>query len=570
MADLSHTTPATVRQWQEAGLALAKSLATYLDVCSSLWIRSGQEGVKPQPLAICIDNTLQSLHTTLENQLSRSRAVLVYTKNMIFSPILRLPQEIISKIFVEVVYSSSKAIRDGPEWMGTTLATMFSNLHSLQRVCRSWRYVILDQGLLWSVVPICLDSSKSMKCTKSLALGIERARGNLHFAAIFNTESNPGFLSPLNWNISRFYSVNIQTKGDNSTALMTAALEKFLVPAHSTTLRELSLCDMISSDCDTVPSADEQALNSSHSQSWHSFLELLKQLSVFRAHLTNFPWSQLVFSSQLLELRLSRMAIGYDSTLAAFLMNLAAAPCLQVLQIISVSTFPDIIATTSSNTQMVTLPALRTLNVQNLFFNTLKVVLRTIAPGSHRLILCPSYNAMYIDLPELNTDVVSIEELSMLLKSVPIDTLLVDDQMQDDVPSPDLHVLLRSMPGLKTLHVYHWDLGAGEWPDMKRPRSASSESSGSEFPKLENLHLSSVHIHDEEGLKEVVTSHSIQRMTLGGDNCRRIGPRTFSPPDYFKVDEEIVCWLRSNVPDFRLTDPHMDPPEFESMMWRLW
>ncbi|KAH7332682.1 hypothetical protein B0J17DRAFT_153611 [Rhizoctonia solani] len=204
------------------------------------------------------------------------------------------------------------------------------------------------------------------------------------------------------------------------------------------------------------------------------------------------------FSDRLVELRLQRVIMDHDSTLADFLMRLASSPALRDLKIISVKSFYD----EPEANRRVFLPNLNSLLLEDLPFNTLKVVLCTTSPGTHCLTLFPNQKSkQIIFLGNPKPEAVGIGHLTTLLGSVPVDTLLITGRVNEYgdrwtgderwLSGAELHKLLISMPALKTFKIHTRLFACEEWQAMTRGEN-------SQIPKLENLYFDRAFIKDKE------------------------------------------------------------------------
>ncbi|KAH7322205.1 hypothetical protein B0J17DRAFT_723538 [Rhizoctonia solani] len=90
-------------KWEDAGESLSNALSAYLTSCKFVETFSPKSGSGSQQLATHIDLSLNSLHTKLVDELAQSRVGLARIRNKSLSWAYRLPNEIISEIFVDVV-----------------------------------------------------------------------------------------------------------------------------------------------------------------------------------------------------------------------------------------------------------------------------------------------------------------------------------------------------------------------------------------------------------------------------------------------------------------------------------
>ncbi|KDN34821.1 hypothetical protein RSAG8_12119, partial [Rhizoctonia solani AG-8 WAC10335] len=96
-----------IQQWEEAGASLANVLANYLKLSTFMEntclriTKNNNQG----DLAGRIDKSLETLHVTLYQQLNQTRVTLAKTRNRLTSPVYCLPEEILSEIFLNVVFT---------------------------------------------------------------------------------------------------------------------------------------------------------------------------------------------------------------------------------------------------------------------------------------------------------------------------------------------------------------------------------------------------------------------------------------------------------------------------------
>ncbi|CAE6531791.1 unnamed protein product [Rhizoctonia solani] len=531
------------------------------------------ENMRPVLLAKRIDEALDVSHCLLDHQLVHSRSALAQARNTLLSQACRLPDEVYYEIFINVLYPADKASLS--DSMDPALRKIFSTLYSLMSVCRVWWDVILKRSEFWSLIPLYIGEPSH--CSLAPTLSAQRARGPMHLAAIvYNPSLIRERLDISTIPIHRIRTINISSFDNSVERAISQVLLEFVGHNFSSLeLREISLYQMDNSIDDIwIPNDFDLAIDKD-SPIWGHFLEILKLLSVFRVHGAELRWNQIAFSDRLVELRLQEVILGHDSGLADFLRKLVWSPALRDLKIITVKTFSDELKTD----QRVLLPNLDSLLLEDLSYNTLRTVLCTISPGSHRLTLFPTPTSKQIvSLGNPNPETITIEQLSSILEPVPIDTMLLRgymDQYGDQKPAeerwltgPELHTLLTSMPALKTLKTNTWAYAKEEWQAMTR-------SENERFPKLEHLDFSRAFVRDEEFIKSFVASHPIRRMTLEGLRC--IDADDGVPCyDFMDGEEDIVDWLTDNAAGFVLVAHDLDgkerrePMEFCSYVWRLW
>ncbi|KDN42271.1 hypothetical protein RSAG8_06938, partial [Rhizoctonia solani AG-8 WAC10335] len=467
--------------------------------------------------------------------------------------------------FMRVVYVYSPIDQDTPDAisMETTLLRMFRNLYSLQSVCHLWRDIILSRGVFWHFAPTYCTDVPALRCTQATDLTLERSNGDLHLAAVVKSHL-PGVFRTLKM-FSRFRKVNITA---DSRAPISDLIERLVEPGPPLILSELSLHE--EADHYGPRRRNPTQIFSNASAYWNSFCGLLRSLSVLRVRGTHFAWNHMTFSHRLVELQIQDVKMGKDGYLVRFLKKLSLAPNLRDLKIISVrSSFDSSSLGIVESEKKIHFPSLESLLLADLPFNTLSTVMDYIAPGSYdRTLYLTERCTRYIDHPSNES---SLEHLFSHFKGAqaPVDTLvLLGEWGQEWLSDSELHTLLCSLPEVKTLKLSGWTLGEDEFQAIMGPEVEGSEPAEAEFPELEYLDLSRVQILDEDGLKDLVSCHPIQRMVLGGSVDHGADESLDFVP--FQGNEPIVDWLRLKVPDFTLANDTAQPPEYSCFVWQLW
>ncbi|EUC62872.1 F-box-like protein, partial [Rhizoctonia solani AG-3 Rhs1AP] len=476
-----------------------------------------------------------------------------------------LPQEILAEVFTIVLYARSHIDQDTlrPIPMEAAILHLFRDFYSLQSVCRAWRNAIFSRGTFWYFAPIYCTEVPALECVQSPKLSLERSNGDLYLAAVIG-QNEPGllYITPAS---PRFRKVNLIAGSRMASRVL---IERLLDSGPPFILSELSLYERVSSD---VSSEEDIPHVLSHTSSqWDLFCKLIKSLSVFRVRNVHFDWKYMLFSSHLLELRLQDVMMGSDrEDFVEFLRVLALAPQLRDLKIISVqSIFDHLSLTIISPSSRIHFPGLKSLYLEDLAHHTLVTVTDYIAPGSHRLTLYLTEQSAILDSALPADDETRLNSLRIQLEEVWVDTLVLSQDSDDWLSSSELNDILHWVPELKSLKLNGRTMDEDEFQAIIGTHVMGSESVDNAFPQLEYLDLSRVWIEDEEWLKEVILSHPIQIMALGG----YILNTALESPDYepLQINTPIVNWLRANVPDFTLTHERAQPLEYSSSVWQLW
>ncbi|KAG8710548.1 hypothetical protein FRC11_004390 [Ceratobasidium sp. 423] len=303
-----------------------------------------------------------------------------------------------------------------------------------------------------------------------------------------------------------------------------------------------------------------------------SFDVLLNSLSVLRIRGVPIYWDQAVFSDRLVELHLQEITMGYDVSMLNLLNALSSAAELRCLKIIAVQTFRDPATDTLPQNDIV-LPHLQSLFIQDLYSNTLALVLGSISSRSHRLTLSLTEKCVEIIEPgESEPEDINLEDLRELLESVSVSELLIDaesDQLVPWISASELKMLVRSVPDLETLRMNSWLFDEDYCKALRRPRNPPLDPQGRPYPSFKNLHISWGKILDEGAFRKMVSSHStsLRRMDLGAA-IPKLLPDGSLDWDTLEKSDELVVWAEHNVPNFLLIN--VDAPEFRLPEWELW
>ncbi|KAJ1306485.1 hypothetical protein OPQ81_007488 [Rhizoctonia solani] len=339
-------------------------------------------------------------------------------------------------------------------------------------------------------------------------------------------------------------------------------------------------------DFDTIPDCEpDECTFPLNSPQTASFLKILGSLTAFRIRGFLLPWRDINFSSRLVQLHIAGIRLGYDHTIAPFLQALSSASELRDLKIISVVSFHKDNTTSAENAlPIVTLPKLRSFHLQDLYFNTLRVLLSKITPGLPCLTLslnCKSLEIYRIKgiewLNNLNNhigegdDVPDMMELWTALGPIQADTLRMGEGWTGWSDGPMFHTFLRAMPTLRTLETDEWFLDEGKnsiLSNLIRSHDIQSDQD-TLIPALENIRLTNLSLSRAEVLKELVSSHPLKQIILGG-SFHVIYPDGTEFCSPLQEDNDLVEWLRVNVPDVRFLDRNYCGAELYLSEWELW
>ncbi|KDN39636.1 hypothetical protein RSAG8_08664, partial [Rhizoctonia solani AG-8 WAC10335] len=288
----------------------------------------------------------------------------------------------------------------------------------------------------------------------------------------------------------------------------------------------------------------------------------------------------IIFSEKLVELRLQSVVLGYNSKLTSFLRVLQSASELQELKIISVVAFPDGSSPPDTISNF-TFPKLKSLLLEDLDFNVLRILLGSIAPGSHRLTLFLTPKSRHIYEPDEDPEEVDMQRIYDLLGVVAVDTLLLNGSWADTMwlSETELRDILQLLPSLKTLKMVFWRLKKAYLQALKRPHTGSSYPNTIRFPRLETLCIIS-YIGNTAALYDAVNSHPIRTMELDGyipissicsdSEDDDLADEDFDECDPITDDCDIARRLRAIVPRFQVVDSALEMEDFNRHLWQLW
>ncbi|CUA77398.1 hypothetical protein RSOLAG22IIIB_12737 [Rhizoctonia solani] len=565
-----------ISKWEDTGDKLANALATYLRSCMFLEIFSSKNAQDSQKLASRIDFSLNTLHTKLSLELAQSRTILARMRNRILSRFHSIPIEILSAIFMNIVYAPSPDDQT-PLPMAKSLKAIFGRLSKLLAVCSFWRNLAVSFKELWSIVPVAI-SGTDQPTHAVISSILERFQASLpsnrplHLAATLPQDYR---LVPLVAGyVPRFTSINIESCTMNSISKLLGGL---LPQPASHEVSELSLheiCNEYQAELPTEGITDYM---------WNNrrlFLNLVGSLSILRLRSVNIPWESTTFSNKLVELRLQSVILDSNSDLIDVLQALQSAHELQQLKIISVTSFPD---ESDGNTPVAefTFPNLKSLLLEDLDFNVLRTLLASIVPGHHRLtlFLTPKIQHIY-ELDEEPTEI-DIQEIYELLERTTVDTLLLQGDLEDTVwlDYIELREILSSLPALKTLKMNSWWFNKEDLQALERPQTTNSDPQPVNFPNLEKICIFNSTIRHKKALYCAMNSHSLHFMELGGriprissdDDATDGGVSRQNSSIFITHDTDIVRRLRGIIPHFRLLGPEASSGvDFGQNVWQLW
>ncbi|EUC57213.1 F-box-like protein [Rhizoctonia solani AG-3 Rhs1AP] len=548
----------TMNIWKNAHDLLAATLKSYLNACTSLEIEMGCSSPDTKHLASRIDTTLESLRL-MTMQFTQSTAIILRTRNRVASHVTRLPKELLSKIFLDVVYAPEHTNLP----MVESLRTMYRNLHNLIEVCSVWRDVATTEGQLWETLPAIDDPIK----LDVINLSLTRSRGRALCLAVNlpNGGVAPLLLDIVKENAHRLRALNVTGKDMEDIDQILAETLQACVPSH---LSELSvqhlLLDTEQTDMICVWFLDQDDSN-----------KLLNNLSSLRLAGVQVDWETTAFSNRLVEFMLFDVELGYsDVDIYTFLSALSTASELRYLKLMFIRSMraeDEDKCVTRSKSQVV-FPKLQTLGLGYLSFNVMEFFLLAIAPGSYKLALDITPASLKFLRSRQPIQSMTPDDLAELLFPISIDSLSLHrgrslDDFEPWSEGSGLQRIIRSIPKLKKLALIGWDFDAdfckglyqGEWT----------------CPELEALKLFWTRVSNEVEFKKLLIRIPSQTMTLGGYLLTKEGPVAFEGGqdmvewDWLMSRSSRYIWISAmkNIKDLPPCPPDMSEPYYVTLLF---
>ncbi|CAE6435557.1 unnamed protein product [Rhizoctonia solani] len=497
----------------------------------------------------------------LENNLPlQTPSVTIHSESPAPLTLRDLPEEVIAHVFFILIHDASPGSqREQP--IKTTIQSIYRYLFTLASVCSDWRRICLSRGAFWSLIPFYRDwkDSESM-----LNLCLERAGGSdIHLGGglTYGREQKLLELIP-NYGL-RIRTLNVYAETPDKLPRVVAALQE-----HSSPGRLSGLC---LTNYQMIQDHDYHhtwpllfPLASPEHDRFNLFAESLSSLRLWGFKLN---WGQLRFSD-LVDLQIQHIRVENISEVADLLFAIGSAPKLRSLQLVDVRIHPEVIGTHPIEIQgglPVFHPNLQFVFFKNLRWCLLSLILRSIIPGSYKIVLSYTLREYLI---RYTTDLTALKESAP--QGYNIDTLMTSRKWVRDCDL--LRSFLKALPTVKTLNIAQCEFTKEIFQALVRP-TESDPGSDANFPRIHRLHImdSTFECSDLDGLQEVVTSHRIQELKLGGSMDRRKSDRASTPEGWVRFEDSkddehttsTVAWLRDNVPKFFLVKRSQDLPDYD-------
>ncbi|CAE6405660.1 unnamed protein product [Rhizoctonia solani] len=497
------------KTWEQVDSLVETALAAYLSTCRTLEssVSEDNANLNTSGTISLLQHRLDTFQSQFIQPLIDARLCLARAQNRLTKTAYCLPDEVLAEIFLLTINSTTSSSYFS--LLDYEIRLRYSALHRLLGVCTEWRRVGVSHGALWSLIPLVTTRSRQ---AINYTLGRSK-KSRLHLAGMVDS------ITPLIWMNSglaecgpRVSSANLYAAGDSEQRDpkpirdTISTLLKFSKPGL---LAELSFHYWSRST-----SHESDYLFPKNSAEDALFARFADSLSSLRIAGFNLHWSSMEFSG-LVELRLQDVIIG-NTNLAAFLRAAASALQLRILQILCITTCNDSLGLSQSDqlpsNPPVSLPSLGCLYLKDLYQDTLLLVLRSINPGTHRVILEYGSNNCFCTHGPDGEDYVGPEPLR--LQGLKADVLMLAEECVDD---DELCPLLESISTLKELYIHDWHLTRSTLKALTRPSKDTTHGGTVKFPELHSLYLTSCDIDDFPNtteFKEMIASHKIHNLGL--------------------------------------------------------
>ncbi|CAE6527392.1 unnamed protein product [Rhizoctonia solani] len=552
-----------IRQWEEAGAALANTLSTYLELCLSVEKLSlSTQTIPREDLVSRIDRILEpgAQHNALVAQLAQSRSVLSRTRNRLTSPVYSLPEVALSKIFSHVVYDCDPVDYDGVEWQ---VQTFYRRLYTLLGVCTIWKDFGISMSPFWSIVPV-IRESELLVSRQTVSLGLSRSNtAPLDLVIVVPGFTPRDIIQDVAKHTSRIRSIHIALDTVYKVQDITHRLTEF---EELGVLSELSLCV---TDLSYIERTGNDVYSLFYTENSRRLLKLTRSLTRLSLYGAHFHWHEVKFSTRLVELRLQQVVFEGTSLVHDFVQAISSAQELQYLTLVSLASFLGPEETHTRPT--ISLPKLQSLVLEDLYHDPLSIILNSIEPGSHKLTMYLTdkclLNAMSTAANHLLLPV-NDNELYSLLRKTQIDRLILGEDDSGKLVRPSrIFYLLSVTKAIKALHLEGCVFDTGFCSLLNvRPGFDASGPTVDRFPVIQEWHLTKARIVNPDAFQELVLSHQVQTMVLeGAHDSSSNNTKEWRP---LQSRDDMVEWLARNIPDFRFEPSRNRPTRFDSRAWQ--
>ncbi|CAE6379644.1 unnamed protein product [Rhizoctonia solani] len=551
-----------LRQWEETSDALANTASAYLGLCSSLEMLSlSKQTIHRGDIISQVDSVLKhkALHDISIAQLVQSQSILIRTRNRLLAPIQSLPEVVLSLIFSYVLHDCDPTDDQDIEWQ---VRAFYRRLYTMVSVCAVWRRFVTSMGSYWSIIPIIRESHLSVsRQTVSLCLS-NSAGAPLDLVVVVPRRAPHDMIQGVLNHTSRIKSIHIATGTVN---LIQDIFDQLVRSDDLSLLSELSLCATEPSHFRGIDSTLSTMFSFESYSRLSKLLESLTRLSLYGA---TIHFRGLTFSTKLTELRLQQLLVGSTSHLCEIIEAISSAVELRHLTLISLySIVPAVPANVIC--PIISLPKLQSLVLEDLHYDTLSVILKSIEPGPHKLTFCLTDKCLFrLILNNAHQNVaVDTTQLWRLFETTAVDTLIIGEHYGTKVmESPTLFAILAALKQLKTLKLDECTIDTNMCALISVFPEPFESNMEYKTKAISEWHLTSAKIISPEAFKKLVLGHGVQTMVLSG----ALDHTSNDPMDWrpLRRGDEIVEWLAQNIPDFCFERAQDHPNRFISRSWQ--
>ncbi|KAG8761748.1 hypothetical protein FRC11_013318 [Ceratobasidium sp. 423] len=554
-----------IQKWEELGQQFEQTIAEYFESCATLQFPGPSYSSSASKLVTKIDQRLY-FFDDLADRLHYARSALARARNKLASPILCLPDEILSRIFYQAM--NQIHLEDPGHLTAQHLViAQYRALHTFLGVCSTWRRVIVSQATFWSLVPVVKQrNGRYMSTAAQVSLARSADCGLQLVAQLFSDRfdiSQFVFDQILLCHGHRFSSINLHADGMPAVQYVVRALAKVATNSPGS-LTDLSVCHR-GAALAHFPDGDDLFYPHDPPAIREAFNRILESLHRLRLWGVRFDFAGVSFK-YLIELRLQGVILENSAKVEEFIWALSSSSQLRILEMISVTAYADGVSSTSSHNFPILLPALRRLYLEDLYQDTLNLVLGSIESESHRVTLHLTSTCLEIRHLE---EIEPVGVLGLRLQDSQIDTLILGHHFTSRYPR-DIRGLLVLVPNVKSFYLDGTHLDPTRLGQIKRPEDLDAS-----FPKFTELYISrsSTGAADLNLLKDVVATHPINVLGLGVsvNEVPGGGPKYHSLETHELLDDDR-SWFLDAVPRvIWLPDAfNFEPPSpgFCSDIWR--
>ncbi|CAE6413057.1 unnamed protein product, partial [Rhizoctonia solani] len=295
----SEPTSSIIQAWEGAVTSLAGAVANYLTLSNLLETSLLSVDNNTSNLVARTDWSLQTLQN-LNQQLTQAQMAVAKARNRLASPLSRLPEEVLSNIFMCAVYDREDNFNYFPG-VQERVQAIYQQLHNLMGVCTVWRNICVTRQAFWSIVPMVDPNfGYGLPRLQSTELSLQRAGNQGLDLAIF-LQDHPDYpseerLATLIDHFSRFRTINIHSR---LRYLVFQVLIMLLQHGAPEMVSQLSLCYLDDRHGISYGYSEDYCFNHEQHPVLRQFSRLMSSLSALQISNILFDWRGIAFSSRL-------------------------------------------------------------------------------------------------------------------------------------------------------------------------------------------------------------------------------------------------------------------------------